>query len=126
MRDFRDFDKRVDQSKGAILENFVYWELMKNIDIRFQLYYWRSYDDQEVDFVLKRNEKIFPIEVKSSWQKEKIPKGLKSFLRNYPETIMGFVLCDDFYPAITYKGTEIKFIPYYLASSLFKYFSKQT
>jgi uncharacterized protein len=126
MRDFRDFDKRVDQSKGAILENFVYWELMKNIDIRFQLYYWRSYDDQEVDFVLKRNEKIFPIEVKSSWQKEKIPKGLKSFLRNYPETPMAFVLCDDFYPAIIYKETEIKFIPYYLAASLFKYFSKQT
>lgn len=54
---------------GALLENSIYSQLRKNIDIE-SLYFWRTNKKQEIDFVIdfrKRNQlnKIIALEVKS-------------------------------------------------------------
>lgn len=50
--------------KGALTENFVLTELISTSDETS--YYWRSGNTAEVDFVIQQNEKIIPVEVKSS------------------------------------------------------------
>jgi predicted AAA+ superfamily ATPase len=52
---------------GHILENFVYTELLKNVDKHTQLFHFHTIDGIEADFVLEKNNgDIAGIEVKSS------------------------------------------------------------
>ncbi|HOV94884.1 MAG TPA: ATP-binding protein [Spirochaetales bacterium] len=90
IQDFRDIELRSDA--GTLREQFVFWELKKNIDIRFSLYYWRTADGKEVDFVLKKDQELLPIEVKSDWHPPALPNGLRHFLGVYPETRRAAVL----------------------------------
>ncbi len=48
------------ENKGKIIENEVALELQrrKSIDKSLEVYYWKDYRQNEVDFVLKRNKKI--------------------------------------------------------------------
>ena len=109
LQDFKVLDKRNEQGQGAILESFVYWELVKSIDIRFKLNYWRSYDEQEVDFILQKDGEILPIEVKKNT--DKIPSGLRAFIREYPETKQAIVLTLDGEDMVDtkYKDTVVRF-----------------
>ncbi|MDA0773149.1 MAG: ATP-binding protein [Cyanobacteria bacterium] len=109
LQDFKILNKRNEQSQGALLESFVYWELIKSIDVRFKLNYWRSYDEQEVDFILQKDGEILPIEVKKDT--DKIPSGLKAFIRDYPQTKQAVVLTlegEDMVD-IKYKDTVVRF-----------------
>jgi len=73
--DFRRMEMR--QDKGALWENFIYAELMKEgNDIK----YWRTKSKAEVDFIV--NEKI-PVEVKSSPTKTAVGKSLHSYIEKY-------------------------------------------
>lgn len=49
--------------KGGLTENFVYNQLKSN---GFDLYYWNSGNQAEVDFILRLDGEIIPIEVKSA------------------------------------------------------------
>jgi len=62
---------------GAFIENYVAQELVANGDS--DLYYWTSKSDAEVDFILDKNDTIYPLEVKSG-----LSRNLKS-LRSYEE-----------------------------------------
>lgn len=64
--------------KGAITENYVANQLVQN---GYDLYYWETALGSEVDFIIIRNEKIIPIEVKSA-EKTK-SKSLNSFVNQY-------------------------------------------
>jgi predicted AAA+ superfamily ATPase len=92
IQDFRSIDLRPDA--GMLREQFVFWELKKSIDIRFSLHYWRTTDGKEVDFVLRKDQELFPIEVESSWNPPALPTGLRQFLTFYPETRKAVVLYD--------------------------------
>ncbi len=59
---FNDIDIRVD--KGAIFENFVFLELLKNTPSYFDYYFYRTKDKMEVDFIINTQKEIIPIEVK--------------------------------------------------------------
>jgi len=77
--DFRSLDKRPDS--GKLNENFVVTQLIqKNIKPHF----WRSKSKAEVDFILQRENKITPIEVKSFLPKKIYTKSFISFLNKYP------------------------------------------
>lgn len=64
--------------KGAITENYVANQLVQN---NYELYYWETTTGSEVDFIIIKDEKIIPIEVKSS-EKNK-SKSLNSFIKQY-------------------------------------------
>jgi predicted AAA+ superfamily ATPase len=52
---------------GHILENFVFTEILKNLEDGTKLFHFRTLDNKEVDFVLeKRDGSVAGIEVKSS------------------------------------------------------------
>lgn len=116
LNDFRDLDKRLNH--GAILETFVYWEMIKSMDLRYELRYWRSLDDQEVDFVLSKDGDLLPVEVKAKWDKNKIPNGIKAFLRKYPEESKAAIILADFEDETEYQGHKIYFMPWYRAHQL--------
>jgi predicted AAA+ superfamily ATPase len=88
-------------NKGAIAEQFVGLEFIKNASSYTQkyLYFWTREKEKchaEVDYVIQKNEKIIPIEVKSgkqgkmqsmySFLNEKQTKyGIRTSLENFSE-----------------------------------------
>lgn len=116
IQDFRPLDAR--QDSGTMREQFVFWELKKNMDIRFSLNYWRTADGMEVDFVLQKDAELLPIEVKSAWKPGKLPSGLRSFLRLYPETKKAAVLYDGPEHTVSSGACTIQFSPLYKAQAI--------
>lgn len=72
---------------GAFVENYVAQELTSQG--QKELFYWTSRSDAEVDFVLEKKSKIYPIEVKSG--SSRTLKSLRSYSKKYePEYIFRF------------------------------------
>lgn len=71
---------------GAILETHVFSEIYKEIINTVQgasLYYWRTNNGAEVDFVIEYQNKLIPIEVKGGVQvKKQSLLGMKSFMES--------------------------------------------
>ncbi len=105
-----DLDKRKD--KGVLYESIIFLELLRKISPTTSLYFWRTKQKAEVDFVKVVNRRPVPIEVKSSLKNPVIPDGMKAFLVRYPETPVGYVVCDQALGEVTYKRSVIKFIPW--------------
>lgn len=119
----RDFRRPADRPDGGALhETFVYHELKKSLDASFDLFYWRTADKKEVDFVLVKDRQPIPIEVKSNWSEKRIPIGLRQFLNVYPETQKAVVINHDKHDKIKIDGREIFFLPPYYASKLVNLF----
>lgn len=81
---------------GALWENFVVSEFRKRsnfISNKSRLYFWRTYDGQEVDLLVEKDGKIEGFEIK--WQKNKfrIPKA---FSENYPDINLKLINKDNF------------------------------
>ena len=55
--------RELDDFKGGMAENYVCGQLVAN---GYKSYYWTSERSAEVDFIIQREEKIIPIEVKSA------------------------------------------------------------
>ena len=92
INDFRP--RRLRRDAGVIIEQFVYHEILKSLDIRFQVKYWRTIDGKEVDFILEKDRTYLPIEVKTHWKKGKAPPGIKAFCRTYAECKTAIILSD--------------------------------
>ncbi len=113
VQDFRP--SRLRQDSGMLNENFAYWELKKNLDIRYQIKYWRTADGKEVDFVLEKDRERLPVEVKSSWPPGKIPPGILHFFAFYPETKRAVVLYDGPEQEVILDGRTVTFAPLWKA-----------
>ena len=92
------------------------------MDVSFDLFYWRTADKKEVDFVLVKDRQPIPIEVKSTWSKKRIPSGLRQFINVYPETNKAVVINNTVHEKIIFNGTEIYFLPPYYAGKLINLF----
>ncbi len=100
-KNFQPLKNRPD--KGMLYENFVASEIAKK---GFEVRYWRTKSKAKVDFIIEKNGKLFPVEVKSDLTKPKLTKSYQSFLEKYnPET--GIVLSENLFKE---KG-GIKFRP---------------
>ena len=114
LHDFRTLDNRPD--KGVLLESFVLHEIQKNLKIAQEIYYWRTREKYEVDFVLVQDRTPIPIEVKSKISNADIPDGIKQFFNNYPGCNTAVVLNDDILKEIYFQNRKVHFIPHYYAS----------
>lgn len=79
---------RVEEIEGAALETLVFQELNsmnKILDLGYEIYYWRTFNQIEVDFVLYGDRGIMAFEVKRN-AKVRLSElqGLKLFLKDYP------------------------------------------
>jgi len=81
---FSSIDNRTDV--GALWENFLISERKKiviNQGIDINRYFWRTTQQQEIDYIEEINEKLFAYEFKWSKNKNKFPA---TFLNAYPKT----------------------------------------
>jgi len=91
---FSPLDMRTD--KGALWENFLLSERMKmlgNNRIRAGMYFWRSVNQTEVDYVEKRGQQLLAFEFK--WSSKAKKKKPRAFLNNY-DAELSFINSENF------------------------------
>ncbi len=98
------FDKRDD--RGKIGENFVYREL---IGMGYEINYWRTKSGAEVDFLIKIEQGIIPVEVKLGGART-LGKSFYSFIERYKPKRALIVTLDHFGKE-KIGGTEVYWVP---------------
>lgn len=91
--DFSDLNSRTD--KGALFENFIIGELIKQnsySDKNYKFYYWRTKQGSEIDVILEKGSELIGVEVK---YKQKAFN--KAFKNRYPQAKVRIVTADNFY-----------------------------
>lgn len=82
--------------KGELYETFVFSELLKHITNSqsvMEFFYYRTKDKKEIDFIVKRQEKILAIEVKSAHSVKKDDfKHIIEFQEKSSREVLGIVL----------------------------------
>ncbi len=68
----------LDDFKGGMAENYVHFHLLAN---EYKDYYWESDRGAEVDFIIQREGKIIPVEVKSADNTR--AKSLAEYIKNF-------------------------------------------
>ena len=82
---------------GALWENFVVSERQKYLqyeEVWTNRYFWRTTDQQEIDYVEERDGKFFAYEIK--WNTKKKPRLSKTFSRAYPDNEYTIINPDNF------------------------------
>jgi hypothetical protein len=91
--DFSDLSARRD--KGALFENFIIGELIKQdsyADKNYKFFYWRTKQGSEIDVVLEKGKELIGVEVK--YQRKAVNKA---FSNRYPEAKVKMITADNFY-----------------------------
>lgn len=99
IKNFNTYDLR--QDKGHAWENFLVSERFKRdtyLKESKNYYFWRTYDQKEIDFVEEKSGELLGFEFK--WQKNKIKKPL-GFLNSYPNSKIKLVNRDCFLEFVT-------------------------
>ena len=115
LNNFSDIATRTEV--GAIVENFVWNEIKNKISITDKIYFWRTHQGSEIDFILKTDDGIIPIEVKwKSVVSKSIPKSFRFFFANNPNAIAGIIVTKDFTSTSKLGRKKIFYVPAVLMS----------
>ncbi len=93
---FQPYNLRSDQERGALWENFIISEIRKrnfNTKQRSKFYFWRTYDNQEIDLIEENNGRLFAYEIKAG---KKMPKVPIAFKNAYPDASFQVINRDNF------------------------------
>lgn len=92
---------------GSILETFTFSEIYKEVkdfNKKVSIYFWRTSNGAEVDFILEKGTKLYPIEVKSNIKIDSFAtRGLKSFMEAYGSHKVPFGV-------VFYRGDKVKYL----------------
>ncbi len=94
LNDFKDMNFRSDN--GVIFENYFIMErikLLNNNELRANKYFWRDYENREVDYIEEIDGDLFGYECK---YKNRGSKGLKVFEENYKPKVINVVTFENF------------------------------
>ncbi|MFC1612892.1 ATP-binding protein [Patescibacteria group bacterium] len=106
LNDFRQANIRNDL--GSLIENYAH-NLITSMGLGADIKYWRTKSKAEVDFVIEKEQNIYPIEVKYV-SKRIVGKSFYSFIDKFnPKT--GIILTKDYIGEEKIKNTIVKFIP---------------
>jgi predicted AAA+ superfamily ATPase len=108
LKDFSAIDDRTD--KGNILETASFLKLQAGLSPNEEIKFWRTKDGAEVDFVLVKNRRPIPIEVKSNLPGRAVPSGLRRFLDRYPRTKNAYVVSEKVDGDIIVDGCRVVFV----------------
>lgn len=114
---FNDITNRAD--RGHILENYVYLELLKSIPKHSKIFYYRTADGAEIDFIIEGVDGLIPIEVKyQQFTKMKVFQAMTNFmeLNNLKK---GYVINNNMNDTITSDNIQLRYIPSVLVSKLY-------
>jgi len=106
IEDFSNFSFRSD--RGYLAENFVFSEILKKEE---KINFWRTKSKAEIDFILRKGQKLIPLEVKfQEMRKLILPKSFLSFFEVY-QPKEGLILTKQTFGKLSYRKTPILFIP---------------
>ncbi len=91
--DFSDLESRTD--KGALFENFIISELIKQdsyAEKNYKFYYWRTKQGSEIDIVLEKGKELIGIELK--YKRKAVNKAFKN---RYLQAKIRMITADNFY-----------------------------
>ena len=105
---YNPLEKRVDS--GAIIENHVLLSLRNSFPDK-TINYWRTIAKAEVDFILRLNDELIPIEAKyRTFKKPKISRSLRSFIKTYkPQKAL--IITKNFWSHQKIENTTVTFAP---------------
>lgn len=86
------------QDTGAIWENFVIAELKKKASYKqtyYRNYFWRTYQQQEIDYIQEYENQLFAYEIK--WNENKKVKFSSTYTSLYPLSINSLLNKTNFY-----------------------------
>ena len=96
INDFTPLENRSD--KGALWENFLVSERMKHLaynkDKHIKSYFWRTTQQQEIDYIEASNDQVYAWEFK--WNSSKRVKFPLTFRNAYPNAVLDWVHSDNF------------------------------
>ena len=109
-----DFRNLSDREPGALVENFVFNQLLKGLKVDERLFFWRTVSKNEIDFIFQKNQEIIPIEVKyRNFQKPQVPFVFRSFMKG-KNSHNALIITKDFLGNIEKEGMNFYFLPAYL------------
>ncbi len=97
LNDFRPLADRSSEERGALWENFIISERMKmkhNSLASTNMFFWRTYDQQEIDLIEENNNNLTAFEMKAG---KKNPKAPKAFADAYPNAKFNVVNKENFW-----------------------------
>lgn len=101
---------------GALVENFVYNEMINKTDIFTEIKFWRTKKETEIDFLLVKDQEILPIDVKSG-SYTNIPKSLLLFCQK-EKLSRAVIVTRDVSRKLTRDSIDFYFIPYIFSSKI--------
>jgi len=101
------------------VEMFVYLQLLFNLKEFSQLYFYQTLNETEIDFIYKVQNKLIPIEVKSS-NKDNIPKIFNFFCEKYINQVDFMVKTIKWWKFERKEKCLVKFVPFLSVGDLFK------
>lgn len=99
IQNFNKLDLRNDL--GQLWENYLFMERLKRNsykNIHSNIYFWRTYDQKEIDLIEEREGKLFAYEIKWNKNKAKIPK---EFLETYKNSEFKIINQENYLEFIT-------------------------
>lgn len=82
---------------GALWENYILSERIKHLNYSHtpcNTYFWRTYDQQEIDWIEERDGKLFAYELKWNNEKSRMPKA---FEKAYPDSSFDVITKDNYW-----------------------------
>ncbi len=105
------FEKNIFSWKD--IEMMIFLNLKSNLHLNDEIFFYQRLNWSEIDFILKKDGKIFPIEAKSS-NKDVIPKIFSSFWDRYFKDIWYFIKSTkNIYFSRELNSKEVKGIPFF-------------
>ena len=98
---------------GSLYENFIFSELTKKNE---KLKFWNTKSNAEVDFILEKEGKIIPIEIKTNIKGPKSTKSFDSFIKKYKPN-KGYFLSLNLEGKKKISNCKITFLPFAKFSS---------
>lgn len=117
---FRNFvagERLTSVAKSFVLENAVVAEASKTLK-GWELHWWKTKGGAEVDLILKKDDRIIPVEIKGALkERPKLTRSFVSFLKQYRPNL-AFFLTPSLFQVTKYENTQIYFLPVYSISFL--------
>ncbi len=120
INNFNNLSKREDGR--VLLENFAANEIARLNLALWNLKFWRTKMQSEVDFIFQKNNSIYPIEIKFQKYKAErkfIPSGVKSFISQY-DSKKAIVANINHSEETKFGDTKICFVPFFFLAKFLR------
>ncbi|MBO7646133.1 MAG: ATP-binding protein [Prevotella sp.] len=96
IRNYAPYSMRSDSERGALWENYFISDRIKrshNARLGTNFYFWRTYDQQEIDLIEEQGGNLSALEIKSG---RKTPTVPKAFSKAYPDASFSVLNADSY------------------------------